>query len=424
MKRQLSMDHMTKSMYSYQNELKGNIKFDAWYQRSEVWSKQKKQKLIDSILNGYDIGVIYLRVTEESGYDYEVLDGQQRLRAIDQFIDGEFKTRQSLDPDIGAIGFDELEDHPEELYPQWVAKEIHFQKITRGDDRSVADFFLRLQEGMDLNTAEILNAIVGEMRTAVVELSEHDLFGKLGISDKRFRYRLLTAQAFNIEINGDFEQRSFPSMGRSTLKRLYEMHRNSVPQKAQNGVKKTLNLLSTIFDDASYIQNQGDFLPVYMLVRHLKASYAIGGSEGTISDFVQDFLMRVEDADTQDIMNIAAEHRPYYKYRDARMSGALSSESFGIRFNVILSQYLKQHPNLRQKDQQRAFKYGQKLAIYQRDNGNCQECGDSVSFDEAEFHHKKRYEDGGPTIVDNGALVHPPCHPRGRSTKESGSPAD
>lgn len=412
MERSLSMDHMTKSMLNYQEELKGNIKFDAWYQRPEVWSKQKKQKLIDSILHGYDIGVIYLRDIDHAEYDYEVLDGQQRLRAIDQFINGEFKTKKSLSREIGRISYEELTER-NELYPKWVAKELHFQKITQGNDRAVADFFLRLQEGMDLNTAEILNAVIGEMRDQVIETAKHDFFDQLGISDKRFRHRLLVAQAFNLEINGDFQNRSFPSMGRNTLRQMYRIHRDQVPRNARNKVNRTLNLLNSTFDDASFIRNQGDFLPVYMLARYLKQNYSINAKEDTIGDFVTEFLSNVGEVDVQNAIDIDPEERPYYDYREARMSGALSSESFKIRFNVILGQYLEQHPNLEQKDEQRAFDYGQKLAIYQRDNGICKKCGDSVDFEDAEFHHVQRYEDGGPTIVENGELVHVSCHPRG-----------
>jgi hypothetical protein len=411
MQKKLSMDPMSKALKEYEEELMGNMKFDAWYQRPEVWSKDKKQKLIDSLLNGYDIGVIYIRSIEDENYDYEVLDGQQRLRTIEQFINGEFKTDPSLSPHIGKIGFEELKDNTD-VYVQWAAKKINFQKITRGDREAVAEFFLRLQEGMELNTAEILNAVVGRMREQVIEMSNHGFFDKLGISDKRFRHRLLAAQAFNIELNGDFKRKSFPGMGRDQLRNMYETHSNKVPRNAKSKVKRTLNFLDKTFQDASYITTQGDFLPIYMLVRYLKTNYAINGKEETIEDFVEDFLTNVESVDVKTAVDVPPEKRPYYNYRDARMSGALSSESFQKRFSVILGKYLETYPDIDQKDEQRAFDYGQKLAIYQRDNRECQQCGKEVNFEEAEFHHRERYEDGGPTTVDNGELVHPKCHPR------------
>jgi len=409
------MDHMVKSMYSYQNELMGKIEFDAWYQRPEVWSKKKKQKLIDSILRGYDIGVIYIRDIDDETYDYEVLDGQQRLRAIDQFMLGEYKTSSKLNQDIDQIQYDELKQHGE-LLPRWNSKELHFQKITKGDDRTVADFFLRLQEGMELNTAEILNAIVGDMRSRVISLSKHDFLKKTGITDTRFRHRLLVAQVFNLEINGDFENKSFPRMGKKELLRMYESYRTTVPRQKLRSIKRTLNLLNRIFEDASYIRNQGDFLPIYMLTRYLKRDYAIRGLENSISDFVAEFLLKVHNVDVKNNTEVNPADRQYYDYRYARMSGALSSRSFKIRFNVILGQYLQDHPNLQQKDESRAFDYGQKLAIYQRDNGLCQICDDDVKFEEAEFHHESPYVDGGSTVVDNGVLVHPDCHPRGLVT--------
>jgi hypothetical protein len=170
-----------------------------------------------------------------------------------------------------------------------------------------------------------------------------------------------------------------------------------------------------VLDDPSFIQNQGDFLPIYMLTRYLKQNYAISGQEETIGEFIREFLLEVENVDIQNALAITADERPYYNYRDARMSGALSSESFKIRFNVILGQYLEEYSGLRQKAEQRTFDHGQKLAVFQRDDRVCQECDDPVDFAEAEFHHVRRYEDGGPTVVDNGALVHPECHPKGTS---------
>ena len=61
------------------------------YQRGAVWTAEKKQLLIDSILRGYDIPKIYLRfISPGSSFDSEVVDGQQRLRAIWDFVDNKY----------------------------------------------------------------------------------------------------------------------------------------------------------------------------------------------------------------------------------------------------------------------------------------------------------------------------------------------
>jgi hypothetical protein len=366
--------------------------------------------LIDSVLSGYDIGIIYLREVDGGEYDFEVLDGQQRLRSIDQFVDGEFKTDNTLNGGIGEIGYQDLEED-NDLYPEWIAFELQFQRIRSGSNRAVADFFLRLQEGMRLSTPEILNAVIGDMRDDVIELSEYPIFDKLGISDKRYRHRFLAAQAMKVEIDGDFENNSFPSMKKDALKRMYESYRNDVPSGPRSEVKRTLNKLDDIFGDATYIQNQGDFLPVYMLVRYLRSNFVINDKEDDIGDFVQQFMSNVQGAsmDNQDADDY---QKPYYEYLEARGRGTLSSQSFERRFSIILSKCLEVIPDILQKDEQRLFDQGQKLAIWYGSSGECGQCGESLSFGEAEFHHIDRYEDGGSTTVENGEAVHPDCHPR------------
>ena len=60
------------------------------YQREEVWTKPQKQLLIDSLLVGIDIPKFYFRAVDKPPYEYEVVDGQQRLRAIFEFLNNEY----------------------------------------------------------------------------------------------------------------------------------------------------------------------------------------------------------------------------------------------------------------------------------------------------------------------------------------------
>ena len=61
------------------------------YQRGSVWTEVQRQLLIDSILRGYDIPKLYLReLANHSTYEFEVVDGQQRLRAIWDFMDNQY----------------------------------------------------------------------------------------------------------------------------------------------------------------------------------------------------------------------------------------------------------------------------------------------------------------------------------------------
>lgn len=58
------------------------------YQRRLRWNTRQKSKLIESLLLNIPIPPIFLYESDEARY--EVMDGQQRLNAIREFIDGEY----------------------------------------------------------------------------------------------------------------------------------------------------------------------------------------------------------------------------------------------------------------------------------------------------------------------------------------------
>lgn len=68
------------------------------YQRKNVWPLYKKQALIDSFFRRHYVPDIVLREvnTPDHLMKYEVVDGQQRINAIQEFFANEFKLPKSL----------------------------------------------------------------------------------------------------------------------------------------------------------------------------------------------------------------------------------------------------------------------------------------------------------------------------------------
>lgn len=62
------------------------------YQRGFVWNLEDKQKLIESIFQGVEIGKFALirRPYQEEGPSFEILDGKQRLSTIIEFLQDRF----------------------------------------------------------------------------------------------------------------------------------------------------------------------------------------------------------------------------------------------------------------------------------------------------------------------------------------------
>jgi hypothetical protein len=68
--------------------IKNRIDTNPDFQRPPVWSGPKSKLLIDTILRGYDVPKLYWRKTGSTPDRYDVVDGQQRLRAIFEYHGG------------------------------------------------------------------------------------------------------------------------------------------------------------------------------------------------------------------------------------------------------------------------------------------------------------------------------------------------
>ena len=69
--------------------LSGKLTIQPEYQRNYIYADGKKDvAVIDSILSGYPIGLIYFNKVAENRY--EVLDGQQRITSIGRFVTNKF----------------------------------------------------------------------------------------------------------------------------------------------------------------------------------------------------------------------------------------------------------------------------------------------------------------------------------------------
>ena len=67
----------------------GVIILDGEFQRNNVWGRKMNSRLIESILIGIPIPLIY--VFEDKDHNYIVLDGKQRLSAIFDYFDNKYK---------------------------------------------------------------------------------------------------------------------------------------------------------------------------------------------------------------------------------------------------------------------------------------------------------------------------------------------
>ena len=149
----------------------GTLNLQPDFQRGEVWSPDKKKKLIDSILRDWRIPPIHVVATKE--LIDEVLDGQQRLVAIRDFCKGKFPVDGTIEPydekirQLDGVRFDEL---PVLVKRSFLKYEISFITLTDYKPSEPAELFDRLNQPMKLTSAEQRNAYMGETRNQIKEL--------------------------------------------------------------------------------------------------------------------------------------------------------------------------------------------------------------------------------------------------------------
>ncbi len=87
---------------------RGEIIPRSFYKREESWNQKKKSRLIESLLLGITIPMIY--IIERAGGIREVVDGQRRLDAIFDFFDDKYPLIDlSILKNLNGKGFKDFE---------------------------------------------------------------------------------------------------------------------------------------------------------------------------------------------------------------------------------------------------------------------------------------------------------------------------
>ena len=226
--------------------LKNNIDTRPDYQRPAVWKLSNKQLLVDTILRGYDIPKFYWK--ENNKDNFEVIDGQQRIRTIWDFHENKFKlakdTVQIDDEDISNKYYKDLSINMRKKFDMYLIDVVIVYDVEKDDE--TREMFLRLQNGIPLRAQNKRHAMVGNMRDFVIKISKLPFFTeKVGYKDNNLAHESTAAQLILLEINGE------PTDVRnSNLNNMYKKEKdfdeNSTVAKK---IKKTISYLDSVFEN-------------------------------------------------------------------------------------------------------------------------------------------------------------------------------
>lgn len=137
----------------------GGLDLSPKFQRRAVWKNPARSYLIDTLLNGMPVPPIYLRVSqnkERTRTVREVIDGQQRLRAVLDFLEDKYSLSKSVTrAELGGKRFSQL---PEELQRQINSFSFNCEVFQSISDEDVLAIFSRLNTySVSLNKQELRN---------------------------------------------------------------------------------------------------------------------------------------------------------------------------------------------------------------------------------------------------------------------------
>ena len=242
----------------------GVLSLSPSFQRRPVWKKDAKSFLVDTVVRGLPMPVIYLR--ERLNLDKqetvrEVVDGQQRLRTLLGFVDesllpdfapqrDRFSVKKLHNDEVAGVPFTKLvKEHRERILGYEFSAHVLPTVI---EDREVLQMFARLNAtGVKLNGQELRNAEwFGEFKTSMYALALEQL-------DRWRGWGVLTedqiARMKEVEITSDLVMSMIKGLTGKTQKRIDSLYLefNEVFKErivVEDRFRKTMNLINGLMN--------------------------------------------------------------------------------------------------------------------------------------------------------------------------------
>lgn len=210
---EFSISNLPQAAIQYLHALRHTIWIDPPYQRlSDIWPPEKRQLLIDSIINGFDIPKLYfheLSPARQQGstfQSYAIIDGKQRLETLWAFMDGKFALADDFEYlhdgriKLAGLTYREIGEKYPLLKSKFDATSLSVVSVRTDDIDLIDEMFSRLNEAVPLNAPEKRNAFPGPLPATIRELAMHPFFAsKLPYRDKRYKHRDLAAKFLLIQ---------------------------------------------------------------------------------------------------------------------------------------------------------------------------------------------------------------------------------
>lgn len=240
------------------------------FQRNPVWTVKQKSFLIDSILNEYPVPEIYMQeiVSEKGEVKYILVDGQQRIRSILEFVSNQFSIDSKDSPEWADLTFEELRPEEKKRIYEYDFVARYLPDI---DDVQIRAIFGRLnRNNVVLNAQELRQATYwGTFIKTMNEIAEFENWGKLDIFTSNDIKRMLDVEfvsELTIAVLNGHQNKKL------TLEKYYQLYEQEFEKR--NFIKELFDsvlreLLSVMPSETNRWYKRTDFYTLFLVfARH------------------------------------------------------------------------------------------------------------------------------------------------------------
>jgi len=336
-------------VFGYNN----NLNIRPKYQREFIYKQQQQEAVIDTIEKGFPLNVLYW--VDNGDNKYEVLDGQQRLLSICEYVNGAFSKNYRYFHNLDTEEQQRILDYELMVY------------ICKGSNKDKLDWFKTINiAGEKLTDQELRNAVY----TGQWLIDAKKYFSKT----KCPAYEIANKYMKGKPIRQDYLETVLKWISDDNIEDYMAIHQNNNnASELWLYFQKVISWVNVVFVNYRKEMSGIDFGLLYN--KYGNNNYNPTEFENRISQ------MMIDD----DVTN----KKGIYRYL------LTDNEKY---LNI------------------RAFTQNQKRATYEKQNGLCPACGSSFEIDEMEADHIVAWSLGGETSNENCQMLCKKCN-REKSNK-------
>jgi hypothetical protein len=322
----------------YQRYKEPSLELSPSFQRNPVWIQTQKEYLIETILLELPVPEIYMvnRISPTGESTYIIVDGQQRLRTIMEFIAEELIIKETLESHPHVKRFSDLTESEKLKFWRYP---IVVRDLEDSTDDEIRNLFQRLNKySVTLNDQELRNAkFKGCFLKAIQQLADNDFWTISGIfSANEFR-RMIDLEFISIlvttMIGGIYNRKE-------RIDEFYVMYEKEFEESKYHTDRFNRNI-ETIDDLFSNIKvtrwrNKAEFYTLFLVVDDLQLASADPELLTKAKKLINQFEMLVQETKNN---SENPENRLFIDYLDAATSGTNDKEK-RIRRHQILKLFL------------------------------------------------------------------------------------